>query len=235
VGRFAAEPGAGDNVSFADSLAGAAEVACRLAGVPAGAESDRVDPGGVPGGTAPKLSPRVRLRGLFCGGTTGQEAVALLGRDGVEVFSNLHKSGALRTDGSAPVAGHLVLDLGADEFTVGRPHPMIDPLLRNERLVREMEDCDVGVLLFDCVLGYGSHPDPAGVLADGVVAARETARRRGSNLVAVASVTGTQEDPQGYETQKRKLADAGILVAGNNRDAVTLAARLLAAAREDAQ
>ncbi len=109
--------------------------------------------------------------------------------------SNLHKRGALRVDGVAPVAGHVLLDLGDDVFTRGRPHPMIEPGLRNERLAVEMADAAAGVLLFDCVIGYGSHPDPAGVLAAGV----EQARRRapGRELVAIASVTGTRRGPAG--------------------------------------
>ncbi len=234
VGRFAEEMDACAGVTFADSLAGTAEVACRLAGpgdaaphsvilLPAPSHQGELTARAV----AARQAPGVRLRGLFCGGTTGQEAVALLGHHGIEVFSNLHKSGPLHADGLAPVAGHLVLDLGADEFTVGRPHPMIDPLLRNEHLRRAMDDPAVGLLLFDCVLGYGSHPDPAGVLADGVRTARNSARRRGSEIVAVASLTGTPDDPQGFDTQWRKLVDAGVCVAANNCEAVGVVAEML--------
>ena len=162
---------------------------------------------------AGRLWPGVKLRGLFCGGTTGQEALALLTRAGLEVRSNLHKMGELRMDGTKPVAGHAVLDLGDDVFTRGRPHPMIEPVLRNERLTVEMADAEVGLLLFDVVLGYGAHPDPAGVLVAGVEAARATAGKRRREIVAIASVTGTPDDPQDSRAQARKLAAAGIVVA----------------------
>jgi FdrA protein len=143
------------------------------------------------------------------------------------VRSNLHKKGELRIDGEEPVAGHVLLDLGDDLFTRGRPHPMIEPALRNERLALEMKDAAVGVLLFDCVIGYGSHPDPAGVLADGVRAARAAAGTRA--LVAIASVTGTDQDPQDARAQARTLEAAGIVVAPDNRAAAALAAAVLAA------
>jgi FdrA protein len=200
-------------VVFADSLAGAAEEACRLAGVSVSPTESTAD-------HSQSLPAGSTLRGLFCGGTTGQEAVVLLERAGVEVKSNLHKSGSRRIDGTGRESGHVVLDLGADEFTAGRPHPMIEPTLRSERLAIEMEDASVGILLFDCVLGYGSHDDPAGILAESVKAI-------GRDVVAIASITGTPEDPQGFEGQRRELEDAGIVVMPDNRRAVALAAALL--------
>jgi len=211
-------------IAFADSLAGAAERACRLSGLAFTPPPPVADASCV-AATAALLRPGVALKALFCGGTTGQEALALLARAGVAVRSNLHKRGELRVAGLAPVAGHVLLDLGDDVFTRGRPHPMIEPVLRNERLAAEMADPAAALLLFDCVIGYGSHPDPAGVLAAGV----EQARRRapGRELVAIASVTGTAGDPQGYEAQVRRLADAGVTVETDNRRAALFAAAVL--------
>jgi FdrA protein len=97
---------------------------------------------------------------------------------------------------------------------------MIEPALRSERLAVEMEGESVGVLLFDCVLGYGSHDDPAGTLAESV-------RDIGRDVVAIASITGTPEDPQDFEGQRRKLEDAGIIVMPDNRRAVEHAVALL--------
>ena len=213
-------------IAFADSLAGAAELACRLAGVPGCAGASPPPDEGLVASLAGRLWPGVKLRGLFCGGTTGQEALALLTQAGLEVRSNLHKMGKLRMDGTKPVAGHAVLDLGDDVFTRGRPHPMLEPVLRNERLTVEMADTEVGLLLFDVVLGYGAHPDPAGVLVAGVEQARATAGRRWE-IVAIASVTGTPDDPQDSRAQVRKLTAAGIVVAPDNRQAASLAAAVL--------
>lgn len=228
-----AEPGAAAvpaarGVTFADSLAGAAEAACRLAGVPdVPAASPAPDAARVRE-LAARLAPGAKLRGLFCGGTTGHEALALLARAGLEVHSNLHKHGPLRVAGTAPVGGHALFDLGDDVFTVGRPHPMIEPALRNERLALETSDPETALLLFDCVLGFGAHPDPAGVLAAGLGRARAAAA--GRDLVAIASVTGTSGDPQQYGAQVHRLAAAGIIVEPDNRSAAALAAAVIVAA-----
>jgi len=215
-------------IVFAGSLAEAAEIACRLAGVPGVPHAfTGPDPARV-AGLARHLPRGAALKGLFCGGTTGQEALVLLSREGLEVRSNLHKHGPLRVEGVEPggaaraVPGHVVLDLGDDVFTRGRPHPMIEPVLRNERLALEMEDPAAVLLLFDCVIGYGSHADPAGVLAAGV--ARAWARRP---VVAIASVTGTPEDPQDFNAQVAKLEAAGVVVEADNRRACALAAAVL--------
>lgn len=229
-----AKTGAGAGIVFADSLAGAAEEACRLSGIPVPKSL------GLSGivARAEDLASRLlgsfstaRLCGLFCGGTTGQEALSLLERQSISVYSNLHKSGPRRVDGTAPVDGDVVLDLGADEFTVGRPHPMIEPILRNERLAAAMKDSAVAILLFDLILGYGSHENPAGVLAEGVERARWIARERPADcpreIVAVASVTGTDLDPQKLDAQTRLLERANITVMPDNRGAVALVIELI--------
>jgi succinyl-CoA synthetase alpha subunit len=211
-------------IVFADSLAGAAELACRRSGLAFTLPPPIAGPSCVAAAAA-LLQPGAALKALFCGGTTGQEALALLTRSGLEVRSNLHKRGPLRVDGVEPVPGNVLLDLGDDVFTRGRPHPMIEPALRNERLAVEIADPAAALLLFDCVIGYGSHADPAGVLAEGVDQARR--RAHGRELAAIASVTGTDGDPQGYEAQVRRLADAGVTVETDNRRAAQFAAAVL--------
>ena len=105
--------------------------------------------------------------------------------------------------------GHLMIDLGEDEYTQGRPHPMIDPSVRDERLIQSLEDPTVGVVLVDVVIGHGTHHDPAGHLA-GVLAARRPA----DGPVVVASVTGTDDDPQGLTAQSARLEAAGVRCEG---------------------
>jgi len=226
VGATAQKTAKGSKVIFADSLAGTAEAAAKLAGVKV--------PKAKPGAGAAlarklkkTLGAKAQLRGLFCGGTTGHEALAILSRAGLSVFSNLHKKGELRIDGTTAAQGHVLLDLGDDVFTQGRPHPMIDPELRNERLEVELNDKRVGLLLFDVVLGFGSHPDPAGVLA----AAVTKAKKKRKNLVAIASITGTAGDPQNFTAQLRALEQAGIVVMPDNRQAAELAAQMLQGGR----
>ena len=102
--------------------------------------------------------------------------------------------------------GHTVIDLGGDEYTQGRLHPMIDPTLRNDRLRQEAADPETGMILLDLVLGDGAHPDPADELAEAIA---ETAR---PGLEFVALVVGTDLDPQGAEEQSERLRQAGATV-----------------------
>jgi FdrA protein len=146
---------------------------------------------------------RWRVHGLFSGGTLCKEAAHLFHELGVR-------------------DGHDLIDLGDDEFTMGRPHPMIDPRLRNERLVQAAADPETAVILLDVVLGYGSHPEPAVALLPALEAARE--------LVVIASVCGTAADPQGMALQSAALREAGVIVAPSNAQAARLAA-LIARAR----
>jgi FdrA protein len=156
-------------------------------------------------------APRRYVRGLFSGGTFAYEAALLLDKAGLgPVFGNGSKN--------------RVIDLGDDVFTRGRPHPMIDPRLRIERIAAEAADPQVAVLLFDVVLGDGAHPDPAGALAPALQAA---AKRR---LALVASVCGTEADPQVRSRQVKHLKEAGVLVAETNAQAARLAAAIAARA-----
>jgi FdrA protein len=131
-----------------------------------------------------------RVLGLYCGGTLAAEAELLLGHAGE------------------------CIDLGDDEYTRGRPHPMIEPELRNEHIRSALADPGIGVLLFDLVLGFGAHADPAAVLSEGL---------KGSRKIAIASVTGTEQDPQGFSRQAAALRAAGVHVAPSNAYAARLA------------
>jgi FdrA protein len=154
------------------------------------------------------------VRGLFAGGTLCSEAQVVFAAAGIPVSSNVPVPGAAALNG-AP-AGHAMIDLGDDQFTRGRPHPMIEPAVRDAPLAAALADADVGVVLIDVVLGYGGHPDPAGQLTQAL-----GARRNGALIIA--SVTGTDADPQPRPEQVEKLAAAGVLVADSNADAAALA------------
>jgi hypothetical protein len=167
-------------------------------------------------GAVPKPGGRGRLiRGLFCGGTLCSEAQLVLRRAGLAVASNAPIPGAGRAASNR--GAHTLFDLGDDAFTHGRPHPMIEPALRDGPLREALADETVGVILLDVILGWGIHADPAGELV------RAVGTRSGNGPVIVASVTGTDADPQVRFAQVRKLADAGILVAPSNAAAAALA------------
>jgi FdrA protein len=148
-----------------------------------------------------------RIAGLYSGGSLAGEAKVIL-KDllGAEV-----------------AAAQRIVDLGDDEYTVGRPHPMIDPRLRSEKIAEAGEDPQVAVILLDIVLGYASHPDPAGALVPAIRAAKDAAERGGRGLAVLASVCGTPGDPQGLSSQRSILADQGVRVEASNARAARLA------------
>ncbi len=174
------------------------------------------------------------VRGLYAGGTFSFEAVLLLSESLGSVTSNTPAGGATRAGDPWSSEGHFVVDLGDDEFTRGRPHPMIDQRLRLERLAREAADPTVAVVLFDVVLGYGAHPGPAEELASAVERARRAAAAEGRTTVFVASVCGTAGDPQGLEATEARLRDAGVLLAQSNAQAARVAASIVAEREEGA-
>lgn len=145
---------------------------------------------------ASKQKVKGRVEALYCGGTLCSEAELIFKRRGLQ--------------------GHRFIDLGDERYTRGRPHPMIDPEIRNAHVAAAGADPAVGVILVDVVLGYGAHPDPAGVLL-GVKCAK----------TMVASVTGTDSDPQVRSRQAGKLREAGVLVAPSNAQAAELAVSLV--------
>lgn len=170
------------------------------------------------------------LRGLFSGGTLCYEAqVIWKGLLSDPVYSNAPLPGGLPMPDSTKSAGHCAVDLGEEEFTVGRPHPMIDNSLRVRRLLQEARDPETAVLLLDVVLGYGAHPNPAGELGAAIRQARELAGADGRELPVVASVTGTEGDPQGLRRTVAALEGAGALVCDCNASAARLAGLIVTA------
>jgi predicted TIM-barrel enzyme len=160
------------------------------------------------------------IRGLFCGGTLCAEAQAIAIDAGLAVRSNAPVPNA-RKHTEPTLAAHLMLDLGDDAYTRGRPHPMIEPEARTDLIMQALADRQVAVLLLDVVIGYGAHADPAGVVADAL------ARSERNAVQVIASVTGTEQDPQCYSAQRRTLERAGVTVAPSNAHAAELAARLV--------
>ncbi len=164
------------------------------------------------------------LRGLFTGGTLCDEAMLIASAALGAVRSNI----PLRAEWALPADlradAHLMIDFGDDALTRGRPHPMIDPTLRMQRIADEAADPSCGVLLLDLVLGHGAHPDPGPPLAEAVEAARHAARRI---LPVVVVLVGTRGDPQGIEQQARVLADVGAEVFVSNAQAARRAVELL--------
>jgi FdrA protein len=168
------------------------------------------------------------LRGLFSGGTLAAEALVIWEEILGDVRSNVAADPRLKLGDATRSEANCAVDLGEDEFTVGRPHPMIDNDLRIRRLMQEASDPEVAVVVLDVVLGYGAHPDPASELGPAIRQARELAAGEGRELVVVASVTGTEGDPQGLGRQVRALEEGGAVVAPCNAAAARLAGFIVA-------
>jgi FdrA protein len=175
-------------------------------------------PGAVEAALARTGGNRGAVRGFFTGGTLCYEAQVVLSRSLGPVYSNI----PLRPDLGlpAPPGAHVCLDLGEEEYTRGRPHPMIDPSARREIMREQAGGGDVAVVLLDVVLGYGSHPDPAGEIADtcaGLVA---------GGAAVVAYVLGTRGDPQDLDAQRRAMGEAGAIVTQTSAQAARVAAAI---------
>jgi FdrA protein len=178
-----------------------------------------------------KLNPEQHyLRGLFSGGTLCYEA-QVIWKDMLAgpVYSNAPLPGGRSLADPTKSREHTAVDLGAEEFTVGRPHPMIDNDLRIRRLLQEARDPHTAVIMLDVVLGYGAHPHPAAELGKAVIEAQGLARREGRELLVVASVTGTEDDPQCFSRTVSELTQAGVTVCGSNASAAHLAGLIVSA------
>nr|WP_318382604.1 acyl-CoA synthetase FdrA [uncultured Enterobacter sp.] len=197
-----------ENVFFARTLDEAARIACLLSRV----EARRAQMASVSGCT---------LRGLYTGGTLAAEAALLLANHLQVTTDADHHQGMMLN-----AAGHQVIDLGDDFYTVGRPHPMIDPSLRNQLIADLAFMPQVGVLLLDVVIGYGATSDPATSLAGACQRAR-AGRDADHPLHIIATVTGTERDPQCRSAQIALLEDAGIDVVDSLPEATLLAAELI--------
>jgi len=212
-----------DNLYFASSLDDAARLAVELAN---GQESKKVSVDH----KISRFAPGQRyLRGLFSGGTLAYEAQYILQDYLPQVFANAPLNKENKLPNSLVSQAHSIVDLGEDEFTVGRLHPMMDNEMRIRRLMEEAADPEVAVIMLDVVIGYGSHPDPACELAPAIEKARALAQKDGRYLEVVAVVTGTDEDPQNLESQIQQLKAAGVWVETSNDKMVRYAGELLRA------
>ena len=119
------------------------------------------------------------LRGLFCGGTHCEEAILIL-REFInnDVYSNVPLESCIQLKDVKTSHCHSIIDMGGEEFTIGKPHPVIDPSMVKDRLLKEGADSEVAVVLLDIILGYGAHSDPAGVVCGAIQILRESQARR---------------------------------------------------------
>jgi FdrA protein len=172
-----------------------------------------------------ELVPSQRyIRALYSGGTLCDEAMWLLSERLGAIASNIPLRPEWALTAGETCRGHTALDLGSDEFTRGRPHPMIDPTLRLQYLSRAAEDPETAVILLDIVLGFCAHPNPAAVYAPAITQARAKGAAAGRALPVIVSLCGTEGDPQRLSRQRAILEAAGAFVYESNVAAALAAA-----------
>ncbi len=208
------------NLHFAVSLSEAAEVSIQLSD-----SSDQFEES-----EYRSLNTDYWLRGLFSGGTLAYEATLALGAVLQPLYSNVPVHAEQKLPVEDLTAAHVIFDLGADEFTVGRLHPMMDNDLRIRRMRREAADPNVGLILLDVVLGEGAHADPASELGPAIADCLQIA---GERLEVVALVVGTDEDPQDLEGQIAQLQHAGARVFDNLTDIADYISNIFSASESD--
>ncbi|MHA1214900.1 MAG: acyl-CoA synthetase FdrA [Candidatus Hodarchaeales archaeon] len=165
------------------------------------------------------------IRGLYAGGTFTFEAAMIISSmlpEEETLWTNVSLKGTKLIENPKQSKEHTLIDLGADEFTVGKPHPMIDQTERTNRFLEEIKDPEVAVILLDFVLGYGSHPDPVNDMMEAFNKWKKLERR----VPIVVHVCGTELDPQDYDSSIQTLRDLGIHVMPSNAQAARLAAHI---------
>ncbi len=167
------------------------------------------------------------LRGIYCGGTHNEEAILLLKSMLGEVHANVNFGGCTPLESARISIKHSVIDVGDEEFTKGKPHPVMDPSILNDRLWKEGTDPDVGVVLFDLLLGYGAHENPVGAIEEKLIAIKAEAKKQKRHISLVASVTGTDLDPQVLTKQQKRLEELGVIVLPSNAQAAILSGLII--------
>ena len=213
-----------DNVYFEAMSKNAALKACELAGI----DLSTLDlhPLNLPliAEVQEKLAPEQKyIRGLFSGGTLAAEAYYIAKEVYEDVYSNTTNEVSHQVEDPEVSVAHTFIDFGSDEYTDGKPHPMIDPSTRLARFKKEAQDPEVGVILLDFVIGYGAHEDPVGAMMVDIIQAKMEAKQAGRHLEIVGYVLGTEEDSQKLSEQLAKLESTGATYASSMQNAALLA------------
>lgn len=166
------------------------------------------------------------LRALYCGGTLAAETEMIFSKDN-EVFSNFSKNENLKLENPFISQKNTIIDLGDDVFTKGKPHPMIDPSIRNSRILQEIKDEKLAVLLIDFELGYGANNDPVGLTIDTLKKAKEILKLEKREVIFISYLLGTQKDKQDYFKQLNMLKELDIIVVDSNLEAAFLSSKII--------
>ena len=167
-----------------------------------------------------KMAPsQWAIRGLYCGGALGEETIEMMKAQLGKVYSNMTDDDAFGLKDPDVSIGHCIVDIGAEYFTKNHPHAAMEPSVRIDRFIREARDPETAVILLDFLLGYALHDDPAGAMAPVIAREKDLAKKEGRELYVVASICGSDLDPQDMQAQAEILLRSGVLLAENNAEA----------------
>ncbi len=172
------------------------------------------------------------LRGLFAGGTFCYQSQQILTEAGIATHSNAPLDPKTRLAHPDKSFAHTLIDMGDETYTLGKPHPMIDSTMRSKRILSEGRDPSVAILLLDFILGYNASMDPVGDLLDAILEAKKMKQQQGGELTVVASICGTENDPQEMDLQVKLLREAGVIVFHSNAKASLFCCELLKTVQE---
>ncbi len=174
-----------------------------------------------------KVKSQDKIKGLFCGGTLTAETLSVLRGKVHDIISNVAKKKDEIMINPMESHGHNLVDLGDDVFTQGKPHPMIEPMIRLDRIIQEAKNPETSVILLDFELGLGSHEDPVGVTIETIEEALAIAKKDNRHLSFVAYVCGTNKDAQNLEKSEAMLKEHGVIIAKTNAHAALIASKIV--------
>ena len=172
------------------------------------------------------------LRGLFAGGSFCYQSQQILLYSEIDLFSNEPLDGVKKLPNPEKSVGNALIDMGDEYFTLGKPHPMIDGTMRSLRITQEASDPETAIILLDFILGFNASNDPVGEAIDSILDAKKKAEAQNRHLTFVASITGTEDDPQDLTLQRKMLEDAQVIVTHSNAAAARLCAEIINARKK---
>ena len=223
----------GKTLHFAATIDEAAEKAISLLGDGAVSKKRGVDQNLINKEVGSLAKQQKYLRGLFTGGTFCYQSQQILQEAGIALYSNEPLGDASLLSDPDKSIGNTLVDMGDEYYTRGKPHPMIDGTMRSLRITREAADPETAILLLDFILGFNSSNDPVGEAIEAILASKKNAKMQKRYLIVIASITGTEEDPQEMKTQSKLLEDAGVIVTHSNAVAARLCAAMLKAREKE--
>jgi FdrA protein len=221
------------NLFFAHTIDKAVEKTVSLSGGDHLRESDSIDKTIIKHEAGAYASQQKYIRGLFAGGTFCYQSQQILLESGFSLYSNEPLGDAQLLPDPDQSIGHTLIDMGDEYYTMGKPHPMIDGTMRSLRITREAADPETAIILLDFILGFNASNDPVGEATDSILAAKRDAISQKRHLTVIASITGTEEDAQDIDLQRKMLEEAGVLVTHSNASATILCLEILKARMKD--